>query len=159
MKLLLNIILSLIILAGCSDKCPVSAPDGDYLVFGSFYGMCAGEICIEIFKYENNILYEDGADIYPSSEEMPYKGNYYIIDNKYPDDIDYLLSHFPGELLSSGQRTFGIPDGHDQGGLILQVKKDGIVKQWLIDMQTTWLPEYLKNYAEKLKLVLNKLRD
>lgn len=153
------IIITYILLGGCKDISPSSAPDGDYIVFGSFYGECFGEQCVEIFKYEGGVLSEDSLDRYPSITEMPYNGKYYKIANKYPAELRELLAEIPSELLASQPSVFGMPDAHDQGGMIIQLKVDGQVKYWLLDNLTERLPEYLRNYAAELKSVLSKIRN
>lgn len=43
---------------------------GDYIIFGWYYGFCAGEQCIEIFKLTGDGLYEDRNDNYPDSRKF-----------------------------------------------------------------------------------------
>ncbi len=152
------ILITLAVMAGCAKEDPVKPHEGDYIVFGSFYGMCQGEACVEIFKYEGGKLYEDSRDLYPSMTEMPYSGSYTQIENKITDELEYLLKNIPQELLDSGPATFGVPDSRDQGGMILQCKINGAVKYWLLDMNTDALPDYLRNYAERMKAAIMKIK-
>jgi hypothetical protein len=51
----------------CKDEgCGDLNGDLEYFVFGHFYGECAGEGCVEMFKVENGKLYEDDIDDYPN---------------------------------------------------------------------------------------------
>lgn len=154
-----NLVIVAILLSGCKDISPLATSDGDYIVFGSFYGECFGEQCVEIFKYEDGILYEDSLDRYPSINQLPYTGKYYKIENKFPVDIEKLRSDLPLELLSSKPTVFGIPDAYDQGGMIIQIKVEGEYKYWLLDTNPEALPEYLRDYAAELKSVISKIRD
>jgi len=63
-QLLLVFLLSLLFISCHKDD--IKPKSKDYLVFGRFYGECAGEKCVEIYKLDQDQLQEDTKDIYPS---------------------------------------------------------------------------------------------
>lgn len=163
MKIIFSIFSLLIFsINGCTDcsnqpSGPSGNNDSDYFIFGHFYGECGGERCVEIFKLQNDTLFEDILDKYPLLERMPYDGNFYIINSIYISEIKALRNNIPAELLKDTNQVFGTPDAHDQGGMILQVRIKGKVRYWLLDMETSRLPEYLREYAEAINNILNKI--
>ena len=76
-------IISVLILA-CFSSCKqedLRLYDGDYLIFGHFYGMCGGEGCVEKFKLESNRLLED------TTQRL---GDYYNFESGYQNVPPYL---------------------------------------------------------------------
>ena len=75
MRAILKYIFALILLfavnSGCDKQENIYPPDEDYIVFGHYYGMCFGEQCVEIFKIENQQLFEDTLDEYANFSQ-PY---------------------------------------------------------------------------------------
>ena len=68
--------LFIVSLSACDRKEGETQPsEGDYLVFGRFYGECRGNACLEIFKLESDRLLEDT------------KTNYFTQTNYYEYDF------------------------------------------------------------------------
>ena len=74
MKQLIFALCSLLIAISSCKKDNLILSTSDYLIFGHFYGECSGEKYIEIFRLEQNQLFEDTKDIYPNSTSF-YNGN------------------------------------------------------------------------------------
>ncbi len=144
-------------LSGCRDDGPVS-PGDEYIVFGSYYGECFGEACVEIFKLEDGVLYEDSLDRYPSMNIMPYEGKFYRTKGDHIADIRALLDSIPQAVLESPSALIGEPDAHDQGGLLLQVRVNGQLKYWLIDPDTLEAPVYMRTLVKQLDDLDYKIR-
>lgn len=141
----------------CSDDNAVNLPyDKSYIVFGSYFGECVGEPCIEIFKIENGALYEDTADIYPTTQL--YEGKFVQLPQTKYDMVKDIITKVPKQLLSDTNTVFGIPDAHDQGGLYLELKVNGERRFWMMDTFVNRLPEYLRTFANSLKEYINKLQ-
>ena len=144
-------VISLMVLNNCAkDNNNYTVGDGDYMIFGHFYGMCAGEQCIEIFKIDSLSLYEDNLDIYPSSEH-PYDGNYVKLSGMAFDHVKYLRDKFPAQLLQEANHVIGMPDAGDWGGLYVEIKVNGVRKYWLIDKMRTNLPAYLIPFVNEME--------
>ncbi len=158
-SLLLKIVCVFAILGiatSCKDDSAGPSYDTNYIVFGSFFGECLGEPCIEIFKIENGKLYEDTADIYP--EQRLYEGQFIQLPQSKYDIVKDIIHKVPEELLNDTTIVFGVPDAHDQGGLYLELKVEGKRKFWLIDTEVTRIPVYLRSFSNILKEYINKLQ-
>lgn len=140
---------SLILLGtGCKKEHPV---EGEYLIFGSFYGECGGEQCIEIYKLEEGKLYEDLNDNYPSSQ------NYYNADFTQLNNSKYLIAKslwddFPQELFNETDTVIGMPDAGDWGGYYIEYNANGSHRYWLVDqVGSNLVPAYLNEYTTKVR--------
>ena len=145
-KLLLFIIIPLLFLNGC-DKNDNKKPNQNYLVFGHYYGMCGGESCVEIFKINNENLWEDLNDAYPSPTNY-YVGDFYTLDNNLFNQVSDLLTFFPSDLLNEKAIVIGMPDYADGGGLYIEYNYFGEHKFWLIDQIKTNVPDYIHNFID-----------
>ena len=68
-------------------------------MFGHFYGLCGGEQCIEIFKIEGGVLFEDTNDTYPSSDDF-YQADFTTLPNEVFEAVDGIQDLFPEALLN-----------------------------------------------------------
>lgn len=155
MKKLICFGLCLLGLFACKKE-DVSSTTQDYLVFGHFYGECVGETCIEMFKIENNHLFEDSNDSYPSSNTA-YEGNYISrSDTKY-EQVKDLVNHLPARLLEENSTVIGQPDAGDWGGIYIEVRKEGQRKFYLIDKVKNNIPAYLQPFINEVEASIAKL--
>lgn len=141
----------------CKKECSCEQQQDDFIVFGKYYGMCAGEDCVEIFKIENGVLYEDSTDIYPN--DSPYSGNYSALPSAKYDLVKDLSSHIPAQLFNEPNEYIGIPDAYDQGGYVLELKENGTVRYWRIDTDTSNTPAYLHAFTDTLRSYIDKISD
>lgn len=148
-------------LAGCDDQSTdlekLQTAD-EYLVFGSFAGFCRGEACIEIFKIENGRLYEDGADQYPSSNQLPYEGEFKLLSEEKYESVSDLLDNFPEKLTEEVSLVLGMPDAYDQGGLYIEIKRNEKIQYWILDRDKENVPEYLHSWVDLINEKVNLLR-
>jgi hypothetical protein len=128
----------------------------DYLIFGDFYGECGGEGCIDIYKIENENLYEDTKDLYPSWE-TPYDGNYVKLSTSKYNEVNSLLQKFPEKLLHETDTVLGMPDAGDWGGYYIEIHHNNQRRFWLIDKMGAGAPAYLRPFLEDLEVKLNLL--
>jgi hypothetical protein len=84
-------------LTSCEKDANLELSTSDYLIFGHFYGKCLGEKCIEIFKLENEKLFEDTKGQYPNSGEF-YEGIWVQLSQQKFNDTKDLTKYFPTDL-------------------------------------------------------------
>lgn len=129
-------------------------PSIDTLIFGHFYGKCSGEQCVETYKLENNILYEDVLDQYAGGDHQNF-GFQQLPDNlkkKLPD----LSSLLPAQLYKEAS-TIGMPDAGDWGGIYIQVRKQGVSHWWLIDKAEYNLPTWIIPFKQEVENAIELL--
>lgn len=144
------IVLIFLLISGCSKQNDtVEVSDADYIIFGHFYGFCAGEQCIEIFKLTKNALYEDISDTYPRWDRY-YEGNYIKLDQDKFDLVKSLSENIPDQLLSEQDTVFGSPDAADGGGIYFAIKDGEQSRYWILDQMDQNIPDYLKPFKEKI---------
>jgi len=126
-----------------------SDPAAKELIFGSFYGECFGERCVEIFKITDSNLYEDVNDAYVSSSGFA--------DTQFEESsadkfliADGLIDLFPTELLQESEKVFGQPDAGDWGGFYVEYKFGDIHDFWILDTQTNSIPAYALEFHKEL---------
>ena len=98
--------LTLFILTSCEKDANLELSTSDYLIFGHFYGKCVGEQCIEIFKLENEKLFEDTKGQYPNSGEF-YEGIWVQLSQQKFIDTKDLTKYFPTDLLNETEKVIG----------------------------------------------------
>jgi hypothetical protein len=125
----------------------------DYIVFGTYYGECGGEQCIELYKLTATELLEDSKDSYPATGI--YNGNF-SIKRSLSDFVlaSNLESTIPASLLNNTDSVIGCPDCADGGGVYLEYHKNGIHKVWHIDRTLTMPSDYalfINQVAQKIQ--------
>ncbi len=130
----------------------------DYLVFGQYYGECAGgEICVEIYKLADKSLYEDTNDLYPNPNKR-YTGNYVLQDAAQYEKVKDLIKAVPAKLLKEETTVIGQPDAGDWGGYYIEVRKKRVRKFYLIDTKQENIPPYLHLFTDKVKASIRQLQ-
>jgi hypothetical protein len=136
----------------CDDKHNSDELNGEYMVFGHFYGECGGEGCVEIYRIEDGRLYEDTLDIYPGAEAA-YQGSWVeLADTKY-ELVKDLIDDFPKELLQEEDRVIGMPDAGDWGGIYVQVRVSGQTppdRFWLLDQHEGHMPQVYNDFVDRI---------
>lgn len=130
----------------------------DRLVFGQYYGFCPSTAdCAQVYKLEGNQLYADETTrVLGSEAEIAFKASPLPAD-KY-DLAKSLADDVPAELLTAAQEVFGSPDAHDQGGIVLEITRDGKPKRFYLDNNEAALPATLVPYAQEVKRVIAGLK-
>ncbi|GGK24142.1 hypothetical protein GCM10007962_17930 [Yeosuana aromativorans] len=138
----------------CSSDDSIHIDKNDYLIFGHFYGMCAGDGCVLTYKLTDDTLYEDINHNYLGTDL-----NFKALDNNTFEQVKDLANYVPSELLNETESVFGCPDCADQGGLFIEISKNGVVKSCRIDQYKNNVPAYLYTFMdqvnEKIQLINN----
>lgn len=124
----------------------------DYLIFGTAYGECTGD-CAVFYKITDQKIYQDNMDYYSgtfSFESSELSNEKYNIAKVLAEDI-------PDYLLNNPDKTFGCPDCADQGGVHVELCKNGETYFWHIDTDISQQPDEIKEYVENLLTVMNAL--
>lgn len=121
----------------------------DYLIFGTFYGECGGEGCVEIFKIESDRLLEDNKDIYPGADFYPFD-DFEVLSQEKFELVKDLVDFLPPSLLQEESGVFGQPDAGDWGGAYVEYKAGSIHKYWLLDQMESNMPEAFNVFVDKI---------
>ena len=157
MKYCIMLITAMVLLTGCKKDEESSVPI-DYIVFGHFYGECAGEQCIEIFKLDCCQLYEDTNDVYPDQGNQ-YIASYKKLEPAKYDSVKFLTNEIPAILFTFNQKVIGTPDAGDWGGIYFEIKySDSTIKYWFIDQMKSNVPSSLHPFIDNINLAIAKLQ-
>ena len=148
----IKLLLLIIGLPLCLNSCKKDSKK-DFLIFGHFYGECGGEECVEIFKLQNNTLFEDTNDQYPASESS-YDAKFSTehTTEKY-ELVESLMQSFP-ESLWDEPTVIGTPDAGDWGGLYIEYCKGNQSNFWLIDQKLSNIPDQLHHFVNKVNVAI-----
>ncbi len=154
-----TIILSIatLLLFGCSktDSSNNTNTEGT-LIFGRYYGFCAGEKCIETFKLSPTALFEDTLDIYPTTQN--YNTNFVPLSSDQFAQTKDLVNFFPMGLFNESNTYIGSPDASDGGGLYIVYTKNGVQKKWYIDLMKQNVPTNYHAFIDKVNEKINALQ-
>jgi hypothetical protein len=121
-----------------------------YIIFGTFYGFCQGGQCIELFKLTETGLHEDTLDVYP-----PGAGDYSFVklDDDLFQQVKEISVYIPNQLIDGNDTFIGCPDCVDQGGVFLRIidEENDFDRYWMIDNMQDNIPQYLHEFASKVK--------
>lgn len=157
MKTIRSVTIACIVLLSVScdkDVDYFTLQEGDYFLFGRYYGMCAGEECVEVYQLTETDLYKDTNDSYMLTDFKFKK----LSHAKFLQAKD-LPGYLPDELLLTDEAFLGCPDCVDQGGIFIQLSQNGVVKTWRIDQRKDDIPEYLHDFVDKVNEKIELLRD
>ncbi len=154
--------LALITFYGCKDDAKDPSDEGlksgASVAFGSFYNMCAGSRCVAFFKLQDNKLYEDTKDKFPT-QGQPYDGTYdKLLDNIKYQLVKDLSDKIPAALFDETEAIIGCPDCSDGGGLYLEVNTSDGKRYWYIDNNEARIPDYLHTFVAEANEKINQLR-
>ena len=138
-------------LSSCSadDDAPTLTNFGeiDYLIFGWYFGECAGEECVETFRLTDRSLFEDVNDPYSGSSAFRFMEQ---LSREKFERASIVAEEFPSQLLQEPDQTFGCPDCADQGGMFIQVSSLNGIQTWRLDQDKTDVPEYLHDFMDEV---------
>jgi hypothetical protein len=153
---LFALLISLVAVSCKKDNTAKTLPSDTY-IFGHFFGFCAGEQCVEIFKLEDGHLYEDTNDTYPMMDsDEPYVANWVMLPQEKYDLVSDAQSLMPAGLLTETETILGIPDASDGGGTYIQTTVDGVDKFWLID---NMIEGYLDSFVTAVRADIELLNQ
>jgi hypothetical protein len=141
-------------ITACEDKnCGGMHDSEEYFIFGHFYGKCAGEGCVELYKLEDGRLYEDDLDYYPNSAS-PVEAHWNELSKEKYDAVKDIEDAFPHALYGE-EHVLGIPDGGDWGGIYVEVKYSGEPTPnsgfWLLDKNESYMAQVYNDFVDKIE--------
>ena len=143
------LILTLGFFTSCDKEDDHTSAKVDYLIFGTFYGECGGEGCVEIFKIESDRLLEDKKDLYPGADFYPFD-DFEVLPHEKFELVKDLIDFLPPSLLQEESGVFGQPDAGDWGGAYVEYKAGNIHKYWLLDQMESNMPEAFNVFVDKI---------
>jgi hypothetical protein len=154
MKQLIVFLSILLAFSNCKkDKSSTVALNTDYFAFGTAYGFCAGN-CATFFLIKENVLYPDSMDKLTSPllfNNKPMSEEKLILASKLKDN-------FPKYLLDNPNSVIGCPDCHDQGGIYIELRKEGTLLKWSIDTDSSQQPIVIRSYIQSVADCINNLK-
>ena len=153
-KLLIVLCFCFPFVACTDDEKTVQFGEEDHLVFGTFYGECAGN-CTVLYKIQSGLLFEDNVEIgIPEVilfNILPMSEAKYLI-------AEELTTTFPSDLIDSDKEVYGCPDCHDQGGVYLELKQGDDTRKWSIDTGNDEQSAQIIAYKVRLAAVMDSIR-
>ena len=140
------------LLTACSD--PMELAENDYLIFGGYAGECAGN-CTNFYKIADEKLYQDNLD-WGTPDEIPFLSSP-LSNDKYLI-AEPLINEFPEVLINEETNMFGCPDCGDQGGILVELKRDGVIHRWQMDVIDFDDNEEVLSYSKKIIQIVNELK-
>jgi hypothetical protein len=157
---LLFLVIPFILCSSC-DTTPLP-PASDYIIFGDFYGECAGPKCVNIYKIVDGQIFKDTTHKYPLRTSY-YSGKWIKLPNEMLNFVNDSIYNIPAELIEEKANIIGEPDSRDQGGFYLEIYRNENYKHiqlfWLIDTDLNNVPNYLHNYLRTLESVIDSLKN
>ena len=152
MKRIAIYILGVLLLTQCSSD--DAMVEGDYLIFGHFYGFCVGETCVETFKLTSDQLFEDELDDYRGE-----KFSFNALSSEEFEIAQGLYESFPAQLFLEQDEFIGCPDCADGGGIFIELSRDGAKRRWRIDQFKSSVPESLHDYMDQVNETIAALNE
>ena len=148
------------LLTGSACKKEVNGTTGQpSLIFGMYYGYCAGETCVEIFQLDEQNLREDILDHYPNSQDGSITNFSTLMSAAQRTECASLLSSIPDTLFQIEQTIIGQPDAGDWGGFYIECQHENRRRFWLIDTQLQSVPSSLHAFLQEVKAKVILLRS
>lgn len=139
-------------------ECCVQLGQFSEFIFGTYYGECIGESCIQTFKLEDGHLFEAQQDSYAGP--FPYPGEWDTLSNDQYEKVKDLPASFPHALFDETETTIGMPDAGDWGGIYIEVEDlEGNRFHWNIDTMEDNLPEYLRGFAAEVQAAVMEIKQ
>lgn len=147
--------ISVVLFSGlaCDKECNCAGTNEfEYMLFGHFYGECGGEGCVEIYKIDSDMLYEDSTDVYPNGL-TPYTGEFFALSDEKYQQVKDLLLDFPEELYTEQDTIIGMPDAGDWGGVYVEIKMKNLNSLsgfWLLDQMESNMPQVYNDFVDRI---------
>ena len=137
MRLNFLVLCLLVVVEGsCDRKHPPVQTTSNALIFGTFYGFCAGN-CVKMYRLDNAALYKDDSVKYTTLNwAYSFQNTRLMAKDKY-EIARPLLRDVPTELYAGDEKTYGAPDSHDQGGVYIAIVNGATVRRFKLDFDDT----------------------
>lgn len=130
----------------------------DFIAFGTFYGECVGEQCVEIYRLEDGHLFENTADMYPGSQ-MPLDGDYTELSGALYDAVKDMIGPLPAGLRDTSATVIGQPDAGDWGGAYLEWTEGSYHKFWLLDLHLGNVPSQYHPIIGQIQAAVARINE
>jgi hypothetical protein len=154
-KLVLSVFVASSLISCRYDEVALDTKE-DYLVFGTFYGMCAAN-CVNFYLLNKGALYQVDNHNYPNQQHRYDISSLTKLSDEKFNSVKHLLADFPSNLKNETQIVFGCPDCADGGGTYLETSADGEIKYWYIDNSSVNVPPYINEYAKAVRESMSSL--
>ena len=101
-----------------------------------------------MFKLDRTKLLVDTTGSFFNNWEKAVTFKDDTLDQKDFLDAQEIRQKIPNLLLNSSSKSFGDPDGHDQGGIFVQLKIGAEIKTFYIDVENEKIPSGLRSLAD-----------
>lgn len=158
--ILCSVVTALFLPGACSDDMGIPRlDDGDYLIFGTYYGMCAGD-CVEFYKLGKDKLSENERKGNPVAyvPDGFYAGEFVSMTQAQFEAAKDLRTYFPAGLLEEDDVFIGCPDCADGGGIYVEYNVGGVRKYWKIDATKYDVPKKYHSFIDKVKEKVDLLK-
>ncbi|MCW3074095.1 MAG: hypothetical protein JWP69_1164 [Flaviaesturariibacter sp.] len=118
----------------------------EYIIYGVYTGECF-EHCATMYKLEKDRLYVDTTDSFFKNDNNVRFSDHVLGDEEFEKAL-IVKNQLPELLLKSNVEEFGSPDGHDQGGIFIEIKSGATIKRFYIDTVLDRIPKELRGYAK-----------
>lgn len=136
------------------EKNKIEIGNNDYLIFGHFYGFCAGDDCVQTYKLTSTDLFKDYKDRF--KDTVP---DFRPMEKDKFEQVKGIMDSFPIRLLDSEKTIIGCPDCADQGGLRIELFKKGKLQSWKIDQSKNAVPKYLHDFMDTINNAIGLIND
>ncbi len=153
----LFIITCMLFLLSCR-KNNIGLSSENYIVFGEFFGECEGATCVDIYRLEQDKLFEDLLDKYPAFDKY-YSGAYKELSKAEFDKTKDLMDYFPEALLSETDTVIGMPDAGDWGGIYIEYNYGTTRRFWILDLNKANVPVTYQEFIDKVHEKCQLLED
>ena len=137
-----------------SEEEVIPIPASSNFIFGSYFGLCAGN-CVHLYKLEGAALLVDDMDSMADLAD-PIFGTTSLSQDKV-DLARQLLDVLPTSLQKEGG-SHGCPNCVDQGAYYLKfINEEGETIEWHLDTNKEALPEEVRDFVEEMLAVIGQL--
>ena len=136
-------------IASCCKEESDLIGQNDFLIFGHFYGECAGEGCIETFKLEENRLLEATVDQYAPDGYYNFDA-FEVLSHQKFEAVRDLIDYFPDELIEDERTVIGQPDAADWGGIFVELKSGDLHRYWRLDNMEDNMPQVYNDFVDRI---------
>jgi hypothetical protein len=150
-KFLFAILVSSLFISSCSREQTANNNDVEYLIFGRTnidYDIYTG------YKLTTDLLYADSNTRNLDTllfESAPLNGSKQLIAAQ-------LLDEIPVEMFTTDQTNYSCPLCCDSRLVLIEIKNNGAVKRFYIDIQNNDIPVYLQNFLGKVWQTIDDLQ-
>lgn len=143
-------ILFLISASGCKKE----SNKFNSIIFGKYFGECGGN-CASFYHLTSNKLYGDRMEYYMGPKDLKFQK--FALSSEDFKISQAISDSLPAFFTTEESQTIGCPDCRDQGGLYIEIHRNGNTKIFTIDPDVRRLPNEVMSYIDLLQTTIDKL--